>query len=225
MVLPSNVFGAYGAQAICPGHRNQFDVGMQESGGKLIQIDADYFWKIHQVTHLISTYYSDMPIAFPIDWRESKIDGFRHRFQHPDLHGFQAYTTLGHHPRRAFLVPRSEACFQFAAGHRSVSDRSRPGAPDNHLSRYQYKKNGPWTSFTWRFDSGAVAGAVTDLADVLALDADRASGDRLLLRQSDFATSSSNHFVLRSRTMARTRWISPRPGLKIPIQSAAHCTA
>jgi hypothetical protein len=35
--------------------------------------------------------------------------------------------------------------------------------------RYQWKKNGPWGGFTWRYDSGLVAGEVGDLNAVLAL--------------------------------------------------------
>ena len=39
--------------------------------------------------------------------------------------------------------------------------------------RYQYKKNGPWASFAWRYESGLVAGRVPDLAAALALTADQ----------------------------------------------------
>jgi hypothetical protein len=39
--------------------------------------------------------------------------------------------------------------------------------------RYQPKKNGPWASFTWRYDSGEVAGAVATLAQVYALTGDQ----------------------------------------------------
>ena len=35
--------------------------------------------------------------------------------------------------------------------------------------RYQHGKTGPWISFTWRYDSGLVAGAVGSLDDALAL--------------------------------------------------------
>ena len=38
--------------------------------------------------------------------------------------------------------------------------------------RYQYKK-GPYATFTWRYDSGLVAGSVPDLASAVALDADQ----------------------------------------------------
>jgi hypothetical protein len=35
--------------------------------------------------------------------------------------------------------------------------------------RYQRPNNGPWIGFTWRYDSGMVAGAVSNLDDALAL--------------------------------------------------------
>ncbi len=37
--------------------------------------------------------------------------------------------------------------------------------------RYQRPNNGPWFAFTWRYDSGLVAGAVPDLDSALALTA------------------------------------------------------
>jgi hypothetical protein len=41
-----------------------------------------------------------------------------------------------------------------------------------HL-RYQLGKTGPWMAFTWRYDSGLVAGAVASLDDALALSGDQ----------------------------------------------------
>ena len=45
-----------------------------------------------------------MPLtrAFPISWRESKIDGFSARISTSSIHGFQAYTTFGHTRARFF---------------------------------------------------------------------------------------------------------------------------
>src|ERR687888_1833733 len=37
--------------------------------------------------------------------------------------------------------------------------------------RYQWKANGPWAAFTWRYDSGLVSGDVATLEDVLGLSA------------------------------------------------------
>src|ERR1051325_634911 len=34
---------------------------------------------------------------------------------------------------------------------------------------YQWGKTGPWVSWTWRYDSGLVAGSVGSLEDALAL--------------------------------------------------------
>ena len=47
---------------------------------------------------------------------------------------------------------------------------------------YQRSKNGWWTDFTWRYDSGLVVGAVNSLSDALALDGRPAVDDRILLR-------------------------------------------
>jgi hypothetical protein len=169
--LASNVFGAYGAQAIRPGHRNQFDVGMQQSAGKLVQVDADYFWKYTQNAFDFDTLF-DTPIAFPIEWRESKIDGVSARISTTNIHGFQAYTTLGH-TRSRFFGPEIGGIIFNSPLDTGVFriDHDQAFQQTSYL-RYQYKKNGPWAAFTWRFDSGEVAGAVTDLADALALDAD-----------------------------------------------------
>jgi hypothetical protein len=38
--------------------------------------------------------------------------------------------------------------------------------------QYQPKKNAPWMSFTWRYDSGEVAGAIPTYAAALALSGD-----------------------------------------------------
>ena len=39
--------------------------------------------------------------------------------------------------------------------------------------QYQFPKRGPWLAFTWRYDSGLVAGSVPDLASALSLDGDQ----------------------------------------------------
>ncbi|HWF48548.1 MAG TPA: TonB-dependent receptor [Bryobacteraceae bacterium] len=170
--LASNVFGAYGAQAIRPGHRNQFDVGLQQSAGKLIQIDADYFWKYTKNAFDFDTLFNT-PIAFPIEWRESKIDGVSARISTTNIHGFQAYTTLGH-TRSRFFGPEIGGIIFNSPLDTGVFriDHDQAFQQTTYL-RYQYKKNGPWAAFTWRFDSGEVAGSVTGLADALALDADQ----------------------------------------------------
>jgi hypothetical protein len=43
--LASNVFGAYGSVPLLPGIRNQYNAGLQQSLGRHLLSDADYFWK------------------------------------------------------------------------------------------------------------------------------------------------------------------------------------
>jgi hypothetical protein len=169
--LASNVFGAYGGQSIRPGHRNQFDVGLQQSAGKLIQIDADYFWKYTKNAFDFDTLF-DTPIAFPIEWRQSKIDGVSARISTTNIHGFQAYTTLGHTRSRFFGPEVGGIIFNSPLDSGAFRIDHDQAFQQTTYLRYQYKKNGPWGAFTWRYDSGEVAGSVTDLADALALDAD-----------------------------------------------------
>ena len=72
--LASNVFGAFGSQALRPGHRNQYGVGLQQAIKKYIQIDGSYFWKYTKNAFDFDTLFNTS-IAFPISWRLSKIDG------------------------------------------------------------------------------------------------------------------------------------------------------
>jgi hypothetical protein len=37
--------------------------------------------------------------------------------------------------------------------------------------RYQWKRSGPWAAFTWRYDSGLIAGDVATIEEALALTA------------------------------------------------------
>ncbi len=166
--LASNVFGAFGSHALRPGHRNAYDAGLQQGIKRFLQIDADYFWKYTKNAFDFDTLFNT-PIAFPIEWRQSKIDGVSVRVSTSNLHGFQAYTTLGHTRARFFGPETGGLIFNspldtgvFRIDHDQVLQQTS-------FLRYQYKKDGPWATFTWRYDSGEVAGSVTDLADALAL--------------------------------------------------------
>jgi hypothetical protein len=166
--LASNAFGAFASEALRPGHRNQYDVGLQQAVKKYIQIDGEYFWKYTKNAFDFDTLFNTS-IAFPIAWRESKIDGVSVRVSTSNLHGFQAYTTFGHTRARFFGPETGGLIFNspldvgaFRIDHDQVFQQTT-------FLRYQYKKDGPWATFTWRFDSGEVAGSVTDLADALAL--------------------------------------------------------
>jgi hypothetical protein len=166
--LASNTFGAFASEPLRPGHRNQYDVGLQQAVKRYLQIDGEYFWKYTKNAFDFDTLFNTS-IAFPIAWRQSKIDGVSVRISTSNLHGFQAYTTLGHTRARFFGPESGGLIFNSPLDVGAFRIDHDQAFQQTTFLRYQYKKDGPWVTFTWRFDSGEVAGSVTDLADALAL--------------------------------------------------------
>jgi len=167
--LGSAGFGGYGASPIESQRRNQFNAGFAQTIGRFAVVDAEYFWKFTKPASDFDTLFST-PIVFPTLWRKSKIDGFGVRISMAQTHGFTAYSVLGHARSRYFppevggLIfnsPLSTGVFRI--------DHEQAFQQTTNLP-YQYKK-GPYAIFTWRYDSGLVAGSVPDLASALALDA------------------------------------------------------
>jgi hypothetical protein len=170
--LGSGAFGAFGVEPLKPGRRDQYNAGLQQGLGRFLQVDAEYFWKYTLNAYDFDTLFNT-PITFPISWRKSKIDGVSVRLSTPDIHGFQAYTTLGH-TRARFFGPETGGLIFNSPVDASVFriDHDQAFEQTTYL-RYQRPKHGPWIAFTWRYDSGLVAGAVESLSDALALTADQ----------------------------------------------------
>jgi hypothetical protein len=167
--LAANVFGSQSAP-IQPGRRNQFNGGLQQSVGRWIVVDADYFWKYTHGAYDFSILFNT-PITFPIAWHNSKLDGVTARVSTIDLHGFQAYMTLGHTRARYYppetggLVPLGG----FAGGvFRIDHDQAYQ---QTAVFRYQRPHNAEWVDVTWRYDSGLVVSGVADVQAALALTA------------------------------------------------------
>ena len=166
--LSSGALGAVADKPLPPGTRNQFNAGLQQSLGKWAVIDGEYFWKYTNNAYDFDTLFNT-PLAFPISWRKSKIDGFSVRVSMPTWKGLNAYTVMGHTRARFFgpevgglLFNSPIATGPFRIDHDQVFEQT------TNL-QYQPFKRGPWMGFTWRYDSGEVAGAIPDLASLLAL--------------------------------------------------------
>ncbi len=163
---------AFGQKTLVPGHRTQYDVGFEQAAGNNITISGSYFWKFTKDAFDFDTLFNS-PIAFPIEWRQSKIDGFNGRISTRKVHGLQAYTSFGHTRARFFGPEVGGLIFNSpldTGAFRIDHDQEFQATTALH---YQIGKEGPWGEFTWRFDSGEVAGSVTSLQDALALDADQ----------------------------------------------------
>ncbi len=170
--LAANVFGAIAGVPLQSGRRNQYNAGFEQAIGRWAVVDVDYFYKHTRNAYDFDVLFST-PLAFPITWDKSKIDGIGARINLTNYHGFTAYAVMGHTRSRyfnpenggvIFNSPISSAVFRI--------DHDQAFQQSTHV-QYQFPKKGPWIAFTWRYDSGLVAGAVPDLSSVLALDANQ----------------------------------------------------
>ena len=167
--LAQNVFGS-NSTPIRPGNRNQFNAGLQQRIGHWMIVDADYFWKYTHNAYDFSVLFNT-PIAFPIAWHNSKLDGVTARISTVDIHGFTGSMTLGHTRARYFppevggLIPLGG----FSGGvFRIDHDQAYQ---DTVALRYQRPRNAEWIDLTWRYDSGLVVSGVPDVAAALNLTA------------------------------------------------------
>ena len=164
--LAANVFGSV-SQPIKPGNRNEFDTGLQQGIGRWLIVDADYFWKYTHNAYDFDVFFNT-PITFPIAWHNSKLDGVTARVSTIDLHGFQAYLTLGH-TRARYFPPEVGGLIPLSGFPTDVFRIDHDQAyQQNAVFRYQRKK-AEWIDFTWRFDSGLVVSGVPDVAAATTL--------------------------------------------------------
>ena len=167
--LAQNVFGSQSAP-IQPGRRNQFNVGLQQGIHKWLIIDADYFWKYTDNAYDFSVLFNT-PITFPIAWHNSKLDGVTARVSTINIHGFQAYMTLGH-TRARYFPPEVGGLIPLGGFSQHVFRIDHDQAyQQTAVFRYQRPKNTEWIDFSWRYDSGLVVSGVPDVAAALALTA------------------------------------------------------
>lgn len=169
--LGAGGIGAFGAQPPTPARRNQFNAGFQQALGKYLVVNAEYYWKYTRPDSDFDILFST-PLTFPIQWAKSKIDGTAARISAPNFHGFTAFTVLGTTRDRFYPPERGGIIFNSPISTQVFRiDHDQAFQQTTHL-QYQWKK-GPWAGFSWRYDSGLVAGSVPDFAAALALDADQ----------------------------------------------------
>ena len=160
--LAQNVFGAFAARPLQPGHRNYYTVGVGQALGRYVSVDADYFWKYTNPDYDFDVILSTS-LNFPIQWKKSKIDGAAIRINVPDFHGLSAYSVIGHTRSRFFGPEIGGIIFNNPANTGSNLpfriDHDQAFQQVAHV-QYQASKNAPWFGFTWNYQSGLVAGRV-----------------------------------------------------------------
>src|ERR1017187_6321500 len=212
--LATNVFGAYSSAPLRPGTRNQFNTGFQQTIGKYIMVDADYFWKFTNAAYDFDVLFNT-PVTFPISWRKSKLDGVGARVSTTSFKGFQAFLNLGH-TRARFFGPETGGLIFNSPVDVSVFRIDHDQKYEQTLNlRYQRRNSGPWIDFTWRYDSGLVAGSVPDLASALALTADEQAAIGFYCG-SQYATIATRLSTCTGSTYGATRLVIPAAGTANP---------
>jgi len=170
--LATNVFGAYASVPLKPGIRNMYNAGLEQALGSHLVLDADYFWKYTRNAFDLDNIFTTA-IFFPIEWDHSKMDGFSSRLSLRQYKGLSAYVNLGHTRARVFGPENGGLIFSAPINVSVLRIDHDQNFQSTTYVQYQLKKNGPWAAFTWRYDSGIVAGAGPDLASALGLTADQ----------------------------------------------------
>jgi len=173
--LANGILGDTSNQPLKPGTRNQFNVGFQQSLGKRIMLDADYFNKRTTNAYDFNTLLNT-PVTFPISWSMSKLDGVSLRVNLTNYKGFSAFMVAGH-TRARFFPPESGGLFfnsDLPGGvFRIDHDQKFEQTTQVQYQFMQWKKVAPYVNFTWRYDSGLVSGAVPDYATALTFTPDQ----------------------------------------------------
>ncbi|MDE3167704.1 MAG: TonB-dependent receptor, partial [Acidobacteriota bacterium] len=167
--LAANVFGA-SSLPVPPGRRNQFNTGFEQSLGRHLLLDADYFWKYTLGGYDFSTLLNTT-ITFPVSWQKSKVDGLTGRLSTANLGGFQGYWTFGS-TRARYFPPEIGGLVSQGADLGSGVFRIDHDQAFQSTASFRYQpKRAEWIELTWRYDSGMVVSGVPDVAAALALSA------------------------------------------------------
>ena len=172
--LGNGSLGATGVQPLTVARRNQYNVGLEQQFGPRFNIQAEYFWKYTDGAYDFNTILNT-PLNFPIQFRESKIDGAMVRATLNNFHGLSAFTVLGHTRSRLFSPEIGGINFgtAYAPVARPDHDQGLEQTTNVQYQLQQRSMHGLWLGFTWRFDSGLVVVSVPDYATALTLTADQ----------------------------------------------------
>ncbi len=125
----NGIFGE--GQILQPGKRNQAEFGVQQGLGRWVLADFGYFLKRTDNAYDFGVLF-DTPIAFPISWDHSKIDGFTGRVNLVEHHGFSAFVVMAH-TSAIFSPPANGGILDRGSGRR-VPHRPRPEVQRDHQS-------------------------------------------------------------------------------------------
>jgi len=206
--------GLFGeSQAVPPGRRNQIELGIQQGLGRWLVADFGYFNKRTDNGYDFGVLFNT-PIAFPVAWDHSRIDGFTGRLNVVEHGGFSAFVVMAH--TNAIYSPPGVGGILLAqpAGDFRIDHDQKFNATTN-LQYVFEKRAGAWAALSWRYDSGLVAGSVASLEDALSLTADQQAAIGFFCG----GQSATRDLALTSATCTTSNFGATR--LRIPAEGTA----
>ena len=164
------VFGT-GGVPLAPGKRDQVEVGIQQALGRWLVADVGYFYKRTTNAYDFGVLF-DTPIFFPVAWDHSKIDGLTARINLVQHGGFSGFIVMGH-TNAIFSPPGTGGILLEQPDGDFRIDHDQKFQQTTNLQYVFSRSVGAWAGFSWRYDSGLVAGSVPSYADALGLTADQ----------------------------------------------------
>jgi hypothetical protein len=185
--------GLFGSgNPVPPGVRNQAELGVQQAFGRWLVADVGYFNKRTDNGYDFGVLF-DTPIAFPVAWARSRIDGFTGRLNLVEHRGLSAFVVMAH--TNAIYSP--------------------PGVGGILLEQPEGDFR---AAFRWRYDSGLVAGSVPDYATALTLTGDQQAAIGLFCG-STVATLTSPITSCASASRGATRVVIPADGTEDDVNN------
>ena len=144
-----------------PGFRNEFHAGLQQQIGRHLVVDAEYITKYTHNGYDFSV-LGATPITFPIEWHNSKIPGYTLAATLTNIHGVTARFTASSVAARFFnpQIGGVGATIGSAGGFPFRIDHDERFNQSTHIEYAVPFRKSLYYSFSWRYDSGLVAGAV-----------------------------------------------------------------
>ncbi|MES2392487.1 MAG: TonB-dependent receptor [Acidobacteriota bacterium] len=144
-----------------PGFRNEFHAGISQAFGRHLVVNGEYIWKYTHNAYDFSV-LGTTPITFPIEWHNSKIPGFALSATLTDVKGLSVRFNASSVAARFFNpqlggvgatpgVVGSNLPFRI--------DHDEKFNQSTHLEYAMPFRKSLYYGFTWRYDSGLVAGA------------------------------------------------------------------
>ena len=186
-----------------PGKRNQVELGVQQGFGRWVVLDFGYFDKHTDNGYDFGVLFNT-PIAFPVAWDHSRINGFTGRVNLVEHNGFSAFVVMAH--TNAIYSPPGVGgiLLEQPAGDFRIDHDQKFNATTN-LQYVFEKSRGAWAALSWRYDSGLVAGAVGNLEDAVGLTADQQAAIGFFCGGKSALASAATHGVIARRRITARR--------------------